>query len=618
MIIDEATMFTKLESSVEQLQTLLYPLQMIVLSGTPVQSRLTQFLQLISLAAPRLRKRMQPKSFKEIDHTDIGQSPHLEQIREVSCLMLFEKKIMFRFVVFCQLTGIMMIRRNKSKVLNLPTKTIHLFKIRLSGKINSMLSLLIGSGEQRQKQSNYSQMRQVLSDITYLKKCPKLVDKLLAAFGKTGTKEYLKYPDDEEMPQKENFFAFLDDLPQEEKFPKDQHLLKVLKGLQELQKPEKMLIFYHYQNDGKHLLELMNQHGFGYVKIDGQPCSSDGEIANLSELVHKFKESSSMAVALVTFATGAMGLNFTEARNVYFYGGSDVSINVHQAIDRTHRIGQTKPVHVYQPVVENSVEELVFEHCQEKLSLHKLLITTNSHLDCEDEMPEFIDVCKSEVPILTPKSTYADVLLNSKIVEFRFNGKSCEQTTANSPSPIISLPEQAPQAPDPDGIVRFGKWSGLMFTFHVVFLQSCGRRLNFIKQWCNLSLNRSGTYDGKNKLTTGYQVYSLWVSRIKDILKELKKQLQSLDKKETWNEPIFRQICTMYKDLLQAFENVSSLNQLKVLFSPYIFAKSVNVFQICDVLRKIWKLRSHVIFQQDYPSKNLIHSKRVIVFCFVG
>ena len=45
-----------------------------------------------------------------------------------------------------------------------------------------------------------------------------------------------------------------------------------------------------------------------------------------------------------------------------------------QAMDRAHRIGQTRPVSVFRLVTENSVEEKVIERAQMKLKLDAVVI----------------------------------------------------------------------------------------------------------------------------------------------------------------------------------------------------------------------------------------------------
>ncbi|KAJ6587041.1 SNF2 family N-terminal domain-containing protein [Mycena vulgaris] len=66
-------------------------------------------------------------------------------------------------------------------------------------------------------------------------------------------------------------------------------------------------------------------------------------------------------VMLISLKAGALGLNLTVANNVYLMDPWWQEGIESQAIDRVNRIGQTKPVHVYQLIAENTVESKVLE-----------------------------------------------------------------------------------------------------------------------------------------------------------------------------------------------------------------------------------------------------------------
>ncbi|KAI0688029.1 SNF2 family N-terminal domain-containing protein [Cytidiella melzeri] len=66
-------------------------------------------------------------------------------------------------------------------------------------------------------------------------------------------------------------------------------------------------------------------------------------------------------VMLISLKAGALGLNLTVANNVYLMDPWWQEGIESQAIDRCNRIGQTKPVHVYQLIAENTVESKVID-----------------------------------------------------------------------------------------------------------------------------------------------------------------------------------------------------------------------------------------------------------------
>ncbi|CCM03320.1 uncharacterized protein FIBRA_05448 [Fibroporia radiculosa] len=77
-------------------------------------------------------------------------------------------------------------------------------------------------------------------------------------------------------------------------------------------------------------------------------------------------------VMLISLKAGALGLNLTVANNVYLMDPWWQEGIESQAIDRCNRhvvIGQTKPVHVYQLIAENTVEAKVIEIQEKKKKL---------------------------------------------------------------------------------------------------------------------------------------------------------------------------------------------------------------------------------------------------------
>ncbi len=64
---------------------------------------------------------------------------------------------------------------------------------------------------------------------------------------------------------------------------------------------------------------------------------------------------------ILSTRAGGLGINLMTANQVVIY---DSDFNPHvdiQAIDRCHRIGQTKEVHVYRLVSEDTIEENIIE-----------------------------------------------------------------------------------------------------------------------------------------------------------------------------------------------------------------------------------------------------------------
>ena len=81
-----------------------------------------------------------------------------------------------------------------------------------------------------------------------------------------------------------------------------------------------------------------------------------------------------MPVFLLSLKAGGTGLNITGADYVIHLDPWWNPAVENQATDRTHRIGQTKPVFVYKFIAKNTVEEkiLVLKERKQKL-VHEML-----------------------------------------------------------------------------------------------------------------------------------------------------------------------------------------------------------------------------------------------------
>ena len=77
---------------------------------------------------------------------------------------------------------------------------------------------------------------------------------------------------------------------------------------------------------------------------------------------------------MLSTRAGGLGINLTSADTVILYD-SDWNPQVDlQAMDRVHRIGQTKNVNVYRLITENTVEEKIVERQRVKLKWDNLVI----------------------------------------------------------------------------------------------------------------------------------------------------------------------------------------------------------------------------------------------------
>ena len=99
----------------------------------------------------------------------------------------------------------------------------------------------------------------------------------------------------------------------------------------------------------------------------------DGSTLRRGAVIDAFK-SGTAPVFLISLKAGGFGLNLTEADYVFLLDPWWNPAREDQAIDRTHRIGQDKPVMVYRLVATDTIEEKVLALQKRKADLFDLVI----------------------------------------------------------------------------------------------------------------------------------------------------------------------------------------------------------------------------------------------------
>jgi SNF2 family DNA or RNA helicase len=91
-----------------------------------------------------------------------------------------------------------------------------------------------------------------------------------------------------------------------------------------------------------------------------------GQTKNRQELVSAFQSDAEPGVFLLSLRAAGTGLNLTSASYVILYDPWWNPAVEAQAIDRSHRIGQTRTVNAYRLIAPGTVEEKIWELQQRK------------------------------------------------------------------------------------------------------------------------------------------------------------------------------------------------------------------------------------------------------------
>ncbi|KAJ1328664.1 hypothetical protein BSLG_010392 [Batrachochytrium salamandrivorans] len=136
------------------------------------------------------------------------------------------------------------------------------------------------------------------------------------------------------------------------------------------------------------LLEVpLLAHGFQFTRLDGKMQRTARYEAML-----KYKNDPNITVMLISLKSGGVGLNLTAASRVYLMEPYWNPAVEQQAVDRVHRMGQTRPVVSIRFIVKESIEENMLALQRKKLEMARMTFkeTGKGYLD-GDESDDAID-----------------------------------------------------------------------------------------------------------------------------------------------------------------------------------------------------------------------------------
>ncbi|MGI9003763.1 MAG: SNF2-related protein [Pseudonocardia sp.] len=140
------------------------------------------------------------------------------------------------------------------------------------------------------------------------------------------------------------------------------------------------LVFSQFTGFLGHVRERLDDAGIGYSYLDGKT-------RNRAAVVNRFKDGT-VPVFLISLKAGGFGLNLTEADYCFLLDPWWNPATEAQAVDRTHRIGQTRNVMVYRLIARDTIEEKVLALANKKAELFSGVMDDGnvfgSSLDADD------------------------------------------------------------------------------------------------------------------------------------------------------------------------------------------------------------------------------------------
>ncbi|KZT62725.1 hypothetical protein CALCODRAFT_522329 [Calocera cornea HHB12733] len=340
IVIDEAHRIKNINSILSKIVRELASEGRLLITGTPLQNNLQELFSLLNFICPEIFTDYE--DLESFLHKDTGGSGDVE--------MDDDEKNMRVVKALHKILRPFLLRRVKSDVEKslLPKKEINLYVGLTEMQRKLYRSVLEKDIEAVRgmtgKKEGKTRLMNIVMQLRKVTCHPYLFD---------GVEPGPPYTTDEHLVENAGKMLILD------------KLLKAMKA-----RGSRVLIFSQMSRMLDVLEDYCMFRNYQYCRIDGGTAHED-RIAAIDEYN---KEGSEKFIFLLTTRAGGLGINLTTADVVVLYDSDWNPQADLQAMDRAHRIGQTKQVYVYRFITEGSVEERMLERAAQKLRLDQLVI----------------------------------------------------------------------------------------------------------------------------------------------------------------------------------------------------------------------------------------------------
>lgn len=211
---------------------------------------------------------------------------------------------------------------------------------------------------------------QALSDINPLTQYNMLVKKKIPKenFPKAGL-----YPE----PFNKSFSSCIS-MPSMDRFITESAKLKKLDELLvQLKKNDHRVLIYFQMTRMMDLMEeYLTYRQYNHIRLDGS-----SKLEDRRDLVHDWQTRPEIFIFLLSTRAGGLGINLTAADTVIFYDSDWNPTIDSQAMDRAHRLGQTRQVTVYRLLVRGTIEERMRDRAKQKEAVQQVVMEGKTQED---------------------------------------------------------------------------------------------------------------------------------------------------------------------------------------------------------------------------------------------
>lgn len=312
----------------------------VLLTGTPLQNNLGEMYNLLNFLQP---DKFPSLSAFEEKFNDLTTAEKVEELKKL-------------------VAPHMLRRLKKDAMQNIPPKTERIVPMELSSVQAEYYRLMLTKNYQILRNMGRSGYQQsMLNIVMQLRKVCNHPYLITGTEPETGSAEFL----------------------QEMRIKASAKLTLLHSMLKSLKKHGHRVLIFSQMTKLLDILEDYLTYEFGphsYERVDGSVSLADRQIA-----ITRFNQDKSRFVFLLSTRSCGLGINLATADTVIIY---DSDFNPHadiQAMNRAHRIGQSKRLLVYRLVVRASVEERILQLAKKKLMLDHLFVNkSGSQKEVED------------------------------------------------------------------------------------------------------------------------------------------------------------------------------------------------------------------------------------------